>query len=67
MLFQSPANKLNPSNADFVDVIHTNALVQGKLKPAGHADFYMNNAVTQPGCSLTQTTFLGRFLRNILN
>ncbi|XP_055632870.1 uncharacterized protein LOC129773297 [Toxorhynchites rutilus septentrionalis] len=43
-------DKLDPSDADFVDVIHTNALVQGKIERCGHADFYMNGGIMQPGC-----------------
>ncbi|KAJ6626576.1 Pancreatic lipase-related protein 3, partial [Pseudolycoriella hygida] len=42
--------KLDASDADFVDVIHTNALLQGKIERCGHADFYMNGGVLQPGC-----------------
>ena len=42
--------KLDPSDAEFVDVIHTNAFVQGKCEPSGHVDFYMNGGFYQPGC-----------------
>lgn len=42
--------KLDPSDANFVDVIHTNALIQGKLETCGHVDFYLNGGVMQPGC-----------------
>lgn len=35
-------NKLDSSDAEFVDVFHTNALVQGKIEQCGHVDFYMN-------------------------
>lgn len=42
--------KLDASDAEFVDVIHTNALVQGKLERCGHVDFYMNGGILQPGC-----------------
>ena len=44
-------DKLDPSDAVYVDVIHTNAMVQGKLERCGHADFYMNGGIIQPGCS----------------
>lgn len=47
----SADNKLDPSDAKFVDVIHTNALIQGKIERCGHVDFYMNGGVIQPGCS----------------
>lgn len=47
----SKENKLDESDARFVDVIHTNALLQGKIERCGHADFYMNGGIVQPGCS----------------
>lgn len=43
-------NKLDPSDAMFVDVIHTNAFMQGKVEQSGHVDFYVNGGVLQPGC-----------------
>lgn len=46
----SAENKLDPSDASFVDVIHTNAFVQGKVERCGHVDFYMNGGILQPGC-----------------
>lgn len=49
-IMASNENKLDASDADFVDIIHTNALVQGKIERCGHADFYMNGGVMQPGC-----------------
>ncbi|XP_005186631.2 pancreatic lipase-related protein 2 [Musca domestica] len=42
--------KLDKTDAAFVDVIHTNALVQGKFERCGHADFYMNGGIFQPNC-----------------
>lgn len=47
----SKDNKLDASDARFVDVIHTNALIQGKVERCGHVDFYMNGGIIQPGCS----------------
>ncbi|XP_067624824.1 lipase member H [Eurosta solidaginis] len=44
-------DKLDPSDATFVDVMHTNAFVQGKIERCGHADFYMNGGIMQPGCN----------------
>lgn len=35
-------NKLDASDAEFVDVIHTNALVQGKIERSGDVDFYVS-------------------------
>uniref|UniRef100_W8B6W0 Pancreatic lipase-related protein 2 n=1 Tax=Ceratitis capitata TaxID=7213 RepID=W8B6W0_CERCA len=52
-------DKLDPSDAVFVDVIHTNAFVQGKIERCGHADFYMNGGVMQPGCNKPGTNPFG--------
>ena len=42
--------KLDASDAVFVDVIHTNAFVQGKIEACGDVDFYVNGGIRQPGC-----------------
>ncbi|XP_011307696.1 phospholipase A1-like [Fopius arisanus] len=43
--------KLDSSDADFVDVIHSCGGILGFLQPVGHADFYPNGGVAvQPGC-----------------
>lgn len=47
---QSPSQKLDATDADFVDVIHTNAGYFGKIEACGHLDFYMNGGQTQPTC-----------------
>lgn len=43
-LFQTarPSWKLDYTDADWVDVIHTNAGIYGKLESCGHIDFYLN-------------------------
>lgn len=43
-------HKLDKTDAEFVDVYHTNAFMQGKVEESGHVDFYMNGGVIQPGC-----------------
>ncbi|KAK0167250.1 hypothetical protein PV327_004675 [Microctonus hyperodae] len=42
--------RLDKSDALFVDVIHTSSKSCGIQKPIGHADFYPNHGITQPGC-----------------
>ena len=51
-LFTTPFNdsKLDKSDADFVDVLHTDALKEGKVETCGHIDFYVNGGIEQPGC-----------------
>ncbi|XP_044732218.1 inactive pancreatic lipase-related protein 1-like [Chrysoperla carnea] len=41
---------LDPTDAHFVDVIHTGAGILGQWGPNGHADFYVNGGTSQPGC-----------------
>ncbi|CAH0714410.1 unnamed protein product, partial [Brenthis ino] len=47
-------DKIDPGDALFVDVLHTNALKKGKLEKSGHIDFYANGGVDQPGCMPTK-------------
>nr|CAD7452630.1 unnamed protein product [Timema tahoe] len=51
-LFESRSkdSKLDAGDALFVDIVHTNAFMQGKFERCGHVDFYMNGGVSQPGC-----------------
>nr|CAD7585815.1 unnamed protein product [Timema genevievae] len=51
-LFESRSkdSKLDAGDALFVDIVHTNAFMQGKFERCGHVDFYMNGGVNQPGC-----------------
>jgi len=46
-------DRLDSTDADFVDVIHTCAGSLGFLRPLGHVDFYPNGGTfKQPGCPI---------------
>ena len=45
------SDKLDETDADFVDIVHTDPIVFGLLTATGHADFYPNlELINQPGC-----------------
>ncbi|CAH0726866.1 unnamed protein product, partial [Brenthis ino] len=46
-------SKLDKTDAEYVDVIHTNGGMLGLKEPVGHKDFYPNNGMSQPGCFLS--------------
>ncbi|CAD7079414.1 unnamed protein product [Hermetia illucens] len=48
--------KLDASDANFVDVIHTNMGIFGKMEPSGHVDFYVNGGYLQPACNNSMNT-----------
>ncbi|XP_078514473.1 lipase member I [Lissotriton helveticus] len=52
-----PDERLDPSDALFVDVIHTDIDGLGYRENLGHIDFYPNGGTDQPGCP--QTIFSG--------
>ncbi|KAJ8930376.1 hypothetical protein NQ314_016826, partial [Rhamnusium bicolor] len=63
--------KLNPTNARYVEVIHTDAYdarSQGTKETMGHSDFYINDAFIQPGCPVNKSfSDLASVERNTLN
>ena len=48
--------RLDKSDAQYVDVIHTNAGIKGTIRASGHTDFWPNGGSIQPGCPLSDLT-----------
>lgn len=51
--FKGPENRLDKTDAQFVDVIHTAVGSAGHYKELGHIDFFPNGGIFQPGCGET--------------
>ena len=55
-IMKDPKDRLDPTDAKFVDVIHSDSGAAGFIRPLGHADFYPNGgSFRQPGCPLFLT------------
>ncbi|NWR12049.1 LIPHA Lipase, partial [Paradoxornis webbianus] len=50
---EPPERRLDRTDAQFVDVIHSDINVLGFKKPLGTIDFYPNGGMDQPGCPKT--------------
>lgn len=50
---KGPDHRLDPTDAQFVDVIHTAVGSAGHYKNLGHVDFFPNGGIYQPGCGST--------------
>lgn len=48
----SPGQRLDASDASYVEVIHTNSRMLGFEKPIGKVDIYPNYGFEQPGCGI---------------
>ncbi|GJQ85482.1 hypothetical protein Trydic_g23072, partial [Trypoxylus dichotomus] len=46
----SESNRVTNTDAEFVDVVHTDIGHYGFIKAIGHVDFYPNGGTLQPGC-----------------
>ncbi|XP_045447660.1 pancreatic triacylglycerol lipase-like [Melitaea cinxia] len=51
-LWNNDENCLRKTDAQYVEVIHTNTNMYGYEQPCGHADFYPNGGSLMPGCLL---------------
>ncbi|KAL3869625.1 hypothetical protein ACJMK2_042290 [Sinanodonta woodiana] len=59
-----PRVRLDATDANFVDVIHTNINGFGMKASVGHVDFYPNDGLTQPGCPKISFTEVIKSLYN---
>lgn len=50
LFYTTLTKKLSSKVGIFVDVLHSNAFLQGSFLRLGHVDFFMNGGVIQPGC-----------------
>lgn len=51
--------RLDKMDAIYVDVLHSNRLIQGTIEALGHADFYINGGgPQQPGCIMPSCSHL---------
>ena len=46
-----PAVRLDATDAEYVDVIHTASRFVASHQLVGHADFFPNGGMDQPGCN----------------
>ncbi|PZC82127.1 hypothetical protein B5X24_HaOG200586 [Helicoverpa armigera] len=49
----SLSGRLDKSDAEYVDVIHSNGGLLGLKEPVGHKDFFPNGGISQPGCYIS--------------
>lgn len=57
-IFTMDEFRLTRDDANFVEIIHTNAGLYGEYPQTGHADFIINGGQMQPSCS-SQPNIIG--------
>lgn len=50
--FDQPKKRLSDTDAQYVEVVHTNAILFGFREPIGTSDFYVNGGMWQPNCGI---------------
>lgn len=65
-------DRLDPTDATFVDVIHSNAAMKvvdgfGHLDPLGHVDFYPNGGWSQPSCASHAVNVLAQTVLSLIS
>lgn len=50
----SVTSVIDPGDATFVDVYHSNSGYKGKKAVGGVIDIYFNNGANQPGCNCSE-------------
>ncbi|XP_044759394.1 pancreatic triacylglycerol lipase [Coccinella septempunctata] len=64
---QDTSRRLTLTDADYIDVIHTDAGIFGIPVPLGHADFYPNEGkALQPGCQPSYLLNEGNFVNLVV-
>lgn len=48
-------NRIDPSDAAYVQIVHSNGGLLGFMSAIGHSDFYPNGGDWQPGCGIDVT------------
>lgn len=49
---REPHERLASTDAEIVQIIHTDGSLQGFYDPIGFSDFYPNSGKKQPGCGI---------------
>ncbi|KAL3869622.1 hypothetical protein ACJMK2_042287 [Sinanodonta woodiana] len=62
-----PKVRLDPTDADFVDVIHTDKTGFGIKQSTGHVDFYPNGGENQPGCKASVAEYFKKLIKGEIN